>query len=36
MDSDPLFEPLRALPEYRAVRDTAVACQARFLSERDK
>ncbi len=36
VENDPLFVSVRALPEYKAFRETAVACQARFLSERDR
>jgi serine/threonine protein kinase/tetratricopeptide (TPR) repeat protein len=36
IEKDPLFASVRALPEYKAFRETAVACQARFLSERDR
>jgi TolB-like protein/tRNA A-37 threonylcarbamoyl transferase component Bud32 len=34
MDSDPLFASVRSSPEFRAVRESAIACQARFLRER--
>jgi TolB-like protein len=30
IDTDPMWAPLRSLPEFRAARDEALQCQARF------
>ncbi len=32
IDRDPLLEKVRALPEYAAFRDSAIACRERFLT----
>jgi len=34
LDSDPIWAPIRALPEFRVLREQARACEARFLRER--
>ena len=34
MDLDPLFDPIRQLPEFAAVRQAAIQCQQNFLAHR--
>ncbi|HEV2722926.1 MAG TPA: protein kinase [Thermoanaerobaculia bacterium] len=34
LDADPIWAPLRATPEFRAIRQEAQACEDRFLRER--
>jgi serine/threonine protein kinase/DNA-binding winged helix-turn-helix (wHTH) protein/Tfp pilus assembly protein PilF len=36
MDSDPFFASLRANPEFSEIRSAAIACQNKFLAERDR
>jgi hypothetical protein len=36
MDSDPLFANVRTTPEFAAIRAAGIACQKRFLSERQQ
>jgi tetratricopeptide (TPR) repeat protein len=36
MDSDPFFARMRTMPEFAAIRAAGIACQKRFLSERQQ
>ena len=36
MDSDPFLASVRTNPEFQPIRSAAIACQKRFLSERDE
>ena len=36
IENEPLFASLRDTPEYRAVRESAMACRDRFLKERER
>jgi hypothetical protein len=36
MDSDPFFASVRTAPEFAAIRAAGMACQKRFLTERQQ
>lgn len=36
LDTDPFFAPLRPTPEFAELRSSAIACQNKFLAEKDK
>jgi tetratricopeptide (TPR) repeat protein len=36
MDRDPLFDPIRQLPEFAAVHQAAIQCQQNFLAHRSQ
>ena len=36
METDPLLEPMRKMPEFAEIRAAGIACQKRFLQHREK